>query len=107
MYTEIREGRRQVIRDEITHVDVRALVEELKYKRMGDVFYLLGDNIKKGVVLEVTEDKKIKVASYIYDFIGMYIRNTSGLKMEGLDNRFLVEHLIIKTRDEWAKVNNN
>jgi len=107
MYTEIREGRRKVIDGEIDQVDVRVLVEELKYKRMGEVFYLLGDNIKRGVILEVTEDNKIKMGNYQYDFLNKYIRNTTGLKMEGLDNRFLVEHLIIKTRDEWAKVNNN
>jgi len=107
MYTEMIDGRRQVTREVINHVDVRRLAEELKYQKLGEVLYLLGKTLNNGVLLEVVGDDIIKMGKYEYNFKDKYIRNYSGLNMERLDNMFMVQHLIAKTREEWIKVNNN
>jgi hypothetical protein len=104
MYTEIRDNKRVVVSGEIeTLTKLESLVLEIGYKKLGQVLYILGENIEKGVLLELYEEERIiRLGRVEYDFGKREVR-LSGLIMGEASIKYMITHILEETRNEWSK----
>ncbi len=106
MITEIRDGKRVVIREELKEISLESLVLEIGYKKLGEILYLLGESIEKGVLLELwVKDNLIRVGRVEYDFGKREVR-IGRLVMGEASINFMVEHILEETRNEWRRMIN-
>ena len=68
-YTEKVDGKRVVVREELKEISLESLLIEIGYKKLGEILYLLGESIEKGVLLELWDkDSLIRLGRVEYDF---------------------------------------
>lgn len=102
-YTEIRNGKRECIKEEIKEISLESLILELGYKKLGEILYLLGESIEKGVLLELWEkDSLIRLGRVEYNFSKREVRIGSLVMGESTIN-FMVGHMLEETRNEWVQ----
>ena len=106
MITEIREGKRKVVKEELKEISLESLLIEIGYKKLGEILYLLGESIEKGVLLELwSKDNLIRLGRVEYDFDKREVR-IGGLVMGEASINFMVEHILEETRNEWRRMIN-
>lgn len=104
MITEIREGKRKVVKEELKEISLESLLIEIGYKKLGEILYLLGESIEKGVLLELwSKDNLIRLGRVEYDFDKREVR-IGGLVMGEASINFMVEHILEETRNEWRRM---
>lgn len=103
MYTEKVDGKRVVVREELKEISLESLLIEIGYKKLGEILYLLGESIEKGVLLELySKDSLIRLGSWEYDFCKKEVRML-GLVMGEASINFMVGHMLEETRKEWVR----
>ena len=102
-YTEKVDGKRVVIREELKEISLESLLIEIGYKKLGEILYLLGESIEKGVLLELWEkDSLIRLGRVEYNFSKREVRIGSLVMGESTIN-FMVGHMLEETRNEWVQ----
>ncbi len=103
-YTEKVDGKRVVVREELKEISLESLLIEIGYKKLGEILYLLGESIEKGVLLELWDkDSLIRLGRVEYDFGKREVR-VGGLVMGEASINFMVGHMLEETRREWGRI---
>ena len=103
MYTELVEGKRKTIREEIKEISLESLVIEIGFKKLGQVLYIIGESMEKGVLLELyMKDNLIRVGKAEYDYNKREVR-IGALRMGEASINFMITHMLDEIRLEWSK----
>ncbi len=103
-YTEKVDGKRVVVREELKEISLESLLIEIGYKKLGEILYLLGESIEKGVLLELWDkDSLIRLGRVEYDFGKREVR-VGGLVMGEASINFMEGHMLEETRREWGRI---
>jgi hypothetical protein len=103
MYTEIIDGKRKTIREDIKEISLESLVIEIGFKKLGEVLYIIGESMEKGVLLELYgKEKIIRVGKGEYDYNKMEVR-IGALIMGDANINYMITHMLEEIRIEWGK----
>jgi len=103
MYTELVDGKRKTVREEIKEISLESLVIEIGFKKLGEILYIIGESVEKGVLLELYgKDNLIRVGKGEYDYNKREVR-IGALRMGGASINFMITHMLEEIRLEWGK----
>ena len=103
MYTEIIDGKRKTIREDIKEISLESLLIEIGFKKLGEILYIIGESMEKGVLLELyRKDNLIRVGKGEYDYNKREVR-IGALIMGEASINFMITHMLEEIRLEWSK----